>query len=208
MTPILTAKRGTNADLFPDILKLYVPEGSLIADVTWGKGVFWKNVDTDLYTVVASDVLPVGDVATDFYHLPYPHNTFDAVVFDPPYMAGHVGAQGPKSGSRIKDALSQRYQVYNRNINLVEDVFEQYLRGLREIERVAISTGVVIVKCQDQVESGRNKWLHNWLYNWAVTNRWDVVDLFIMIRTSVTMRHTHQVHARKNHSFFWVWRTP
>jgi hypothetical protein len=33
---VLTAHRGINADLLPHILKLYVPNGSLVADVTWG----------------------------------------------------------------------------------------------------------------------------------------------------------------------------
>jgi hypothetical protein len=35
---ITTAKVGTNADLFPDILRLYVPEGSVVADVTLRTG--------------------------------------------------------------------------------------------------------------------------------------------------------------------------
>ena len=35
--PIYTAKIGTNADLFPDILQIYVPKGSTVADVTYVK---------------------------------------------------------------------------------------------------------------------------------------------------------------------------
>jgi hypothetical protein len=46
MNPTVTGIVGTNADLFPLILKMYIPSGAIIADVTYGKGVFWKNVDT------------------------------------------------------------------------------------------------------------------------------------------------------------------
>lgn len=35
---VLTATTGTNADLLPKIFRLYVPEGSRVADVTYGKG--------------------------------------------------------------------------------------------------------------------------------------------------------------------------
>ena len=47
---------GANDGLFPDILKLHVPKGALVADVTYGKGVFWRNVPKDDYRVLASDI--------------------------------------------------------------------------------------------------------------------------------------------------------
>jgi len=37
---IFSADQATNDEVFPQVLKLYVPEGSLVADVTYGKGVF------------------------------------------------------------------------------------------------------------------------------------------------------------------------
>jgi hypothetical protein len=41
---VFTAHQGTNDEVFPQILSLYVAPGSTIADVTYGKGVFWKGV--------------------------------------------------------------------------------------------------------------------------------------------------------------------
>ena len=41
---IFSAYVRNNEDLFPMILSLYVPIGSHVADVTYGKGVFWKKV--------------------------------------------------------------------------------------------------------------------------------------------------------------------
>src|SRR5688500_5995505 len=65
--PLLTCLQGSNSDLFPLALRLYVPPGSRIADVTYGHGVFWRKVDTELYEVVASDL----SEGVDFRHLPY-----------------------------------------------------------------------------------------------------------------------------------------
>ena len=38
---VLSCVKGINADLFPHILKLYVPEGSVVLDATYGLGAFW-----------------------------------------------------------------------------------------------------------------------------------------------------------------------
>ena len=53
---LVSAHHGGNADLFPKILKLHVPAGAKIADVTYGKGVFWQKVNRSKYTLHASDL--------------------------------------------------------------------------------------------------------------------------------------------------------
>ena len=53
---VVSAHQSGNADVFPKILTLHVPVGSVIADVTWGKGVFWQKVDRSKYTVHATDL--------------------------------------------------------------------------------------------------------------------------------------------------------
>ena len=39
----LSAHIGGNADVFAQILRLHVPEGAIVADATWGKGVFGRK---------------------------------------------------------------------------------------------------------------------------------------------------------------------
>ncbi len=41
---VFSAYRASNDHVFPNILKLYVPKKSIVADVTYGKGIFWKQV--------------------------------------------------------------------------------------------------------------------------------------------------------------------
>ena len=53
---VLSAHVGQNAHVFADILRLHVPRGSKVADVTYGKAAFWKEVDLTHYTLLASNL--------------------------------------------------------------------------------------------------------------------------------------------------------
>src|SRR5437867_2367046 len=79
---VFSAYSGANDEVFPNVLKLYVPPGSKIADVTFGQGVFWKKVEKGLYKVRPSDI----KLGVDCRSLPYENASFDCVIFDPPYM--------------------------------------------------------------------------------------------------------------------------
>jgi hypothetical protein len=80
---VFSARAGQNSDLFPDILALYVAPGTVVADVTFGKGSFWKAVPTDLYQVLKSDLNPKGNdvCSADARNLPYSDESLDCVVF-------------------------------------------------------------------------------------------------------------------------------
>lgn len=73
---VMSAHIDGNADVFPKILALHVPEGSRIADVTYGGGVFWRNVDLSKYDLVPSDIATGIDCRT----LPYEDESFDQQV--------------------------------------------------------------------------------------------------------------------------------
>src|SRR5947209_867600 len=81
---VVSATTGGNAEVFPRVLALHVPVGAVIADVTYGKGVFWQRVPLDDYVVLASDI----QTGVDCRALPYGDASLDAVVLDPPYMEG------------------------------------------------------------------------------------------------------------------------
>jgi len=100
---MVSAHVGGNADVFPRVLALHVPKGSKIADITWGQGVFWKKVPAEDYEIVGSDLKS----GVDCRKLPYEDESFDCVLFDPPYMEGffrksesHLGGSGSHSAFR------------------------------------------------------------------------------------------------------------
>src|ERR1039458_8883702 len=79
---VLSASLKGNDRAFPEILRLYVSPGSIVADVTYGQGVFWRHVPSKAYDVKATDIRD----GVDCRKLPYKNGAIDCVVFDPPYM--------------------------------------------------------------------------------------------------------------------------
>ena len=81
---VFSAYVRNNEEIFPLILSLYVPVGAEIADVTYGKGVFWKRINQADYHLHFSDI----KMGIDCRNLPYDNQSMDCVVLDPPYMEG------------------------------------------------------------------------------------------------------------------------
>ena len=196
--PIYTAKTGTNADQFPEILEIYVPLGSKVLDMTYGKGVFWRNVEGyDLYT---NDLdLELGEYSYDFADIEqFIANRFKAVVFDPPYAS---------RSSNKNSLVGSMYKNKEHGIATVEGMMQSYRDGMSEAHKLLIDKGILIVKCQDEISSGKQQWNHITILNTANNIGFLAEDLFVMVRSSrPMMRHPYQLHARKNHSFWWIFR--
>jgi len=201
--PVLTAKQGTNADLFPDILRLYIADGSDILDLTYGRGVFWRNIPDDRYVVTKNDIEDGrGSTSYDFRELPAAWNeSFDAVILDPPYL--YTGGF-----ATLRDSIDRGYRNRERarsGIHGVAAVHQMYAQAYIEAYRVLKRGGFLIVKCMDQVMSGKQTWMHTELFRLGEILGFKVKDLFVMVANSTpTMRHTIQKHARRNHSYFLV----
>ena len=190
---VYTAKVGTNADLFPDILKIYFNAGDTIADVTYGRGVFWRNVDVDRYNLLATDI----NDGVDLRSLPYEDGSVDGVVLDPPYAHS--------SPAKLKDCMAQRYNL--NSVSGLDEVHALYLDGMVESSRVLKKKGVLVLKCQDEVVSGKQRWNHILYIEFGSKKGFIAEDLFVLVQKGKpTMRHKYQVHARKNHSYFLVFR--
>lgn len=184
--PILTGRVGTNADIFPSILKMYVEEGSIIADVTYGRGVFWKNVNKDKYHLRASDI----EDGIDFRALPYGVDSIDALILDPPYMHG---------GATVKSSINECYKNQNTSH---ESVVRLYAGGILEAARVLKKKGRIIVKTQDEIESGRQRHTHIEIIQLLETFGFRILDTFVLLQTTIpAMRENYQRSARKNHSY-------
>lgn len=193
MFPILTSVTGDNSDLFPLVLELYANEGDSIADVTYGRGVFWKKVDLERYSVFFSDLDAEGAIKADFTSLPYPNQNMDMLILDPPYM---------HSGEGIKESINKCYK--NRNASHF-DVIRRYTRGILEASRVLVKKGKLVLKVQDEIESGRQCLSHVELINILELLGFRILDLFVLVQKTIPcMRNAYQLTARKNHSYFIV----
>ena len=209
---VMSAYVDINENIFPHVLELHVPKGSKIADVTWGRGVFWKKVPKEDYEVLATDIA----TGVDCRKLPYESESLDCIVLDPPYMEGFYRKQNDhKAGSGTHSAFSSAYS----NGDEVNDdtqntgtkkwhaaVTDMYFKAGLEAYRVLKKKGVLIVKCQDEVSAGKQ-----WLTHVEIINEYESYgfyskDLFVVVRTNKpsVSRLKDQVHARKNHSYFLV----
>ncbi len=202
---VLSAAVGVNEDLFPRVLNLYVAPGSIVADVTFGKGVFWRNVPPDRYRLLATDL--TGGV--DSRDLPYKNGAIDCVVFDPPYM--HSPGGTAHRGHEPFERYYRNNSTGNRTSSKYhEAVLELYAETGKEARRVLRERGVLIVKCQDEVCSNRQRFTHVEIMQAYAGLGFVAEDLFVLVRRNRpgASRVVKQVHARKNHSYFLVfWKS-
>ncbi|MBN2603580.1 MAG: site-specific DNA-methyltransferase [Candidatus Thermoplasmatota archaeon] len=210
---VFSSMIGANSDMFPEVLSLYVEENALITDVTYGNGVFWREVNKKNFKVISSDVNPkkkskdTKHIVANSINLPYRSDTFDALVFDPPYM--HTPGGSAHNGH-------QQYEQYygNNKANSLsgykyhEAVLALYYFSAKEAFRVLKNGGIYIVKCQDEVCSNKQRLTHVEIINELVTYGFLVEDLFVLMRRNKpgVSRMKKQFHARKNHSYFLVFR--
>ena len=190
------------------ILQLHVPRGSTVADVTYGKGIFWQNVDPEDYKVIASDI---ESTKVDCRKLPYGDETIDCVVLDPPYMEGFYRSQesmlaGSGSYAAFRDSYSNGSKSPETRPKYHAAVLDMYVSAGREASRVLRNKGILIVKCQDEVSANKQWLTHVEIINEYIANGFYARDLFVVMRRNrpAASRILKQKHARKNHSYFLV----
>ena len=196
-----SAYAETNERVFPRILSLYVAPHSTVADVTYGKGVFWRNVPEDTYRLLPTDIQD----GVDCRNLPYGDGAIDCVVLDPPYM------HSPGGTAHTAHSAFERHYRNNGTGNRTKRKYHEAVLALyqdagAEAHRVLRENGVLIVKCQDEVCSNRQRFTHIEIMRDYGRIGFVAEDLFVVMRQNRpgVSRTARQVHARKNHSYFLV----
>jgi tRNA G10 N-methylase Trm11 len=156
-----------------------------------------------MYRLLATDLRN----GVDCRSLPYKDGTIDCVVFDPPYMhtpggTAHVNHQNYESYYRNNAYENGSGKKYH------EAVLDLYFKAANEAYRVLREEGIYIVKCGDEVCANQQRLTHVELVNELTKNGFIVEDLFVLLRNNRpgVSRILRQVHARKNHSYFLVFR--
>jgi len=135
----------------------------------------------------------------DSRDLPLPAESINCMIFDPPFLA--------TSGKSLKECsgniINKRFGVYANEYLL----HQFYVDSLKEAHRVLKPYGILIFKCQDKVSSGKQYISHVFIANEAVKCGFYPKDLFILLaknRLIADWQRKNQKHARKYHSYFWV----
>lgn len=198
---IRSAYADGNDRTFPRILNLYVAPGSVVADVTFGKGVFWRRVPPNQYELLATDI----QSGVDCRDLPYGDSSIDCVVLDPPYM--HTpGGTAHEAHTPFEEHYRNNGSGNGTKSKYHEAVLDLYRDAGLEAYRVLRERGVLIVKCQDEVCSNRQRFTHVEIMQIYDDMGFVAEDLFVVMRNNRpgVSRAVRQVHARKNHSYFLV----
>jgi len=213
---VYSTEFGNSATVFPKILGLYVKPGAVIADLTFDTGRFWRNVDAGTYQVVGSGIpspsphpLPprarassppfAGALIADARRTPYRNESFDAVVLDPPY--------GNASTTPRRDGIQRSYNL--ASCMTPEQIRKLYFEAMDEAERILKMRGILIVKCQNFVDGGRNHFMEEYIWLRALKLFFRAEGKINMVPPGKPiMRHPDrpQQHERKNHSTFWIFR--
>jgi hypothetical protein len=188
----------SQAEILQNIVDLHT--GSIQADVTFGSGCFYKG-DAHFKGLprpeFCFDIAPrvPGVVEADVCHLPLENGSIRSVIFDPPFMA----RTGP--GATLKARFGEL-------VGTIKDLWNFYFMAMKEVHRVLIPGGWLIFKCQDGVLSGVNNFTHAQIYIMAKNLGFVPMDLFILLARHRMNhpKHTRQLHARKFHSYFWVFK--
>ena len=182
-------------EIIRDIIKLYVPDG-IECDPTYSKGVFYKGAGID-QPKYKFDLFPqtedtVMETAED---LPLDDASINSLMFDPPFMAGFTK---PKPTG----LMCKRFHGYP----YVSQLWKWYDQCLVEFHRVLKKGGVLVFKCQDTVSSGKNWFSHVHIMNRALEAGFYPRDMFVLTAKArlIGANHSNQKHARKFHSYFWV----
>lgn len=198
MDPVFVIVRGQNRHLISEVSRLYLRQTDLVADLTYGRGNFWRDRYHD--NIITSDITPVADIQADFRKLPYKNNSFDVVVLDPPYVHDPSNTTPMWFDSRYKNNQTTAKHT-------TDDIMDLYRAGMIEGRRILKPNGLLWIKCIDQVSAGRQHWGHIEIKTIADELKLYAKDMFILLRAGGTAHPWKtQHHARRNCSFLWIFR--
>ena len=190
VTPIVTCTDGKNCDIIAQALLLYSKPGDTVIDVTYAHGNMWRGIDTSIYTFLPTDLR----TGVDCRDLPYKDESIDIAVFDPPYMHRPNTVMLSKSYYNAETTPDMTHS----------DILDLYVSGMRELRRVLCPGGTMWVKCQDELESDVQRYTHIELYHLSLSLDLYPRDMFVLHNRTPTPVRGIQKHAKKNHSYLWI----
>ncbi len=190
---------NSNYEVIKNIMELYNIE-TFDLDCTYSKGNFWKDLPQPKNK---SDIYPVNEsvVNASSENLPFADGTMRTIMYDPPFVVAGKSYKENKEGSSI---IAKRFEGYTS----YQELKENYYNSLKELYRVCEKGGFVVMKCQDTVSGGKNHFTHCLIMNMALHIGFYPRDMFVLHNNvrinSFGTKWTKQEHARKYHSYFWV----
>lgn len=186
-------------EIIRDILFLHTDNKPIDCDPTYSTGHFYKDWAQPPKHKFDKFPQAPGVIEATSDKLPLEAGSVEAIMFDPPFvMTGDTYGEA-KKGSSI---IAKRFTGFHD----FDELKQMYSGSLKEFARVLMGGGIVIFKCQDCVVGSLNHFSHCWVMFEALKFGFYPKDLFILLARNRLTDGRIQQHARKYHSYFWVFK--
>ena len=196
---------GNNPVAVAQLANFYIKDGMRVADVTFGKGIFWRKTNIFRFKLYPTDLIPVAPARkADLRRMPYSDASMHVVVLDPPYQANPTPRHVLRQGSH--NQLEDRYRNYETTAGMNhDDILELYAEGMQEAKRVLRPNGMLWIKCKDATDKGKQRWISDEIRHIAEGLGFYAKDRCIIVPTSRSynlqfVKH----HLCKVHSYMWI----
>jgi DNA methylase len=190
---VVRSVSSSQTEILNWIIQLHCPNG-FECDVTYSTGLFYKEIPEPKIKLDLMPQVP-GVIAADVRAIPLRSGSLSTIMFDPPFLGGHT--KNGKAG-----IMKERFSTYPN----IDELWKMYSQALHELYRVLDTNGILVFKCQDTVENHKNYFTHCEVMSQALAVGFYPKDLFILTANNRPIQSNlkTQIHARKYHSYFWV----
>ena len=193
---ILTVNTNQQS-ILNNILALYVPSKHFDADLTYSKGSFYRKniVEQPTYKL---DKFPQKEDTIELNRIDevIGDEALDSVIFDLPYIVR-------QSWVTVQPLILDLYSTFNSKEELLTANREMMALATRKLK----TGGILVVKTQDTNILGKQLWVSQYILNYADELGLIHEDTFILVSKKLMFtKHEKQHRARKNHSYFLVFR--
>jgi len=184
-------------EMIRDILFLHANGKQIDCDPTYSIGNFYKNgLPKPKHKFDKFPQLPdVVEATAD--NLPLENESCEVIMFDPPFIMGASAVEGASQYGGIIGTRFTAFKDWN-------ELKEMYAGALKEFARITKENGIVIFKCQDCNSSAKQHFTHCWVMYEAIQLGFYPKDMFILFAKNRINDGREQQHARKYHSYYWV----
>lgn len=183
-------------EILSNILHLYIHTETYECDLTYSIGIFYKHLSQP---AMKFDKYPQSkDVRLLEEAYSIPDNSLSSIICDLPFIVRGHGKEN-NAGQLVErfNYFESAEEAYEANLEMINLAYNKLKRG-----------GYFVMKSMDVRCKSHTIWLNSYIQVEAVKKGFVMEDLFILASKSRMLyyRGEKQNHARKYHSYFFVFR--
>lgn len=200
-------------EIIRDIIELHNNGRPIDADITYSKGKFYGSfIDSEGQRFDIEqpkykfDVFPLFDDVVKIEkdgNILLEDNSIDSLMIDLPFVITSPTSPSLSTTNDGNNVIIKRFAFYSSK----KEMFDSYKHWIEEAYRVLKKGGILIFKCQPTISSARQIMTNLYSCNVAEEVGFYIKDEFILLAKNRLIGNVkNQQHARKYHSYFYVFK--